>query len=549
MDPKHAPATLAWYPSATADSLPPLMLETDARLSCHHLERILDSIVARGRHCAVYRYSNTLAYKPVCRRRETTLMLLAEDVALPVVSRVGVVDHVSSKWYQKGAVMELGCPLDVTKIPPAERPSVAQQMVRLVTRLHEKGVIHGDIKPGKFVKTSNNCGLRLIGFSSARMADDSDLSLWPAEEPTLEYTAPNRAQNCGPPSFFDDYFALAASIWAVFAGENPMAGLFSSNEGHTPDVAKITDDDLFCTVVDVLKQGGLKLDGVHTASRRRALGLSRTASFPLSLFDADPDDLGQQDEEEAKPRFCPHCFEMAMADAGTRSEAAATQQHLVEDPEFCHLRLPNKHDLGSVSDYALEWLLGQEGAAAGYDYEGISQPTAPWPWPNLRVDTSTRHLEAEEPVWTGVSTATTAGATVVPAGRALFRDRSTTVVRAPVAAASDSDEGCQSVPRRRSCALSWAGSDRRGMSLPGTLSDRSGSSSEQSSEDGRDRTGTKNDGDPGLSAASSPPLTPMPPKLTLLHVSSSFDSVALSDDGGGSEKGAILREMAGSATE
>lgn len=507
-----------------------------------------------------------MAYKPVCRTREIKFMLLAEDVALPMVSRVGVVDDTSSQWEQKGVIMDLGYPLDVTKIAPAERLPIAQQMISLVSKLHEKGVIHGDIRPGNFVRRIDEDGLRMVGFSSARMADNSDLSMWLAAASTLEYTAPSRGLNSGPPSLFDDYYALSVSIWAIFVGENPTEGLFNSNEGPTPDMTKIIDDDMFGFVVDILVQGGLRLDSAHTASPRSAVGLSRSVSSPLSLFDAEPDELGQQDEAKAMPRFCPHCFEMVMADAGTRGETMPPppqqqQQHLTEYPESCHLKTPSKHDMRSLSEYALEWLLDQEGAAAAYDYEepwvpvleeeGISAPLSPGRWPSLRVDTSRHRLKVEEPVWSGVSAATptTGGATIVPADRTLGRDRSTTVTGGPRAAASESDEGYASMPRRRSCAFSWTDSETRAISLPGTLSDGSRSSSEHNSEGDGDGAEIRDDADPWL-YTSSPPLTPMPPRMKLFHVGSSFDSVALSDDGVGAEKGAIsLGEIAGSAPE
>lgn len=469
MDPKHAPTTLAWYPAARAYSLPPVMLETDARLSCQHLENRLASIIAEGSQCPVYLYSNTLAYKPVCRKQETTLLLLAEEVALPIVSRVGVVDDTSSQWYQKGVVMDLGCPLDVTKIFPAERHSIAQQMITLVSKLHEKGVIHGDIRPGNFVKASvtDGDGLRMVGFSSARMADDSDLSLWLAEEPRLEYTAPSRVYSSGPSSLLDDYFALAVSIWAVFAGEDPVAGLFSSNEGHAPDVTKITDDGLFCLVVDILERGGLRLDSIQMASRRGALEqLNRCVSFPLSLFDVEPDDLDQH------------------------------HPHPIQYPELCHLNSSHEHDLGSMSDYGLEWLLGQQSAAAtSYDCEEawvpvleggeedeeeMSQAKTRRRWPFLRVDTKTGHSGVEEPVWSGVSTATSTGATIVPT------DRFTTKIGPTTVPASESDEGYMSMSRGRSAM----------GSVSGTLSDGS-----ESAEDDYQK-----DADAWL-YASSPPLS------------------------------------------
>ncbi|ROV94799.1 hypothetical protein VMCG_08866 [Cytospora schulzeri] len=531
-------ATVAWFPDATAETLPPMMLETDPRLSCQHLEDHLQSIIGNSSQCPIYRYSNTLAYKPICRKRETKLMVIADNLTLPVVSKVGIVDDVSSQWYQKGALMELGDPLDVTKILPAERVSIARHMVVLVTGLHGKGIIHGDIKPENFVKKPGEDTLKIADFSSARMIDDSDLSTWPSEIASVEYTSPNRDQDGGPSTFFDDYFALAVSIWAVFAGQRPLNGLFNSNEGHTPDLSKITENELFCSVVDVLKEGGLELDVTNTLIRRESFnadGLDRTISFPLSLFGADPDDLDEPKGVKVKPQFCPHCFELAMLGADNIRDSGP--QHPVEYPELCHLRNSGAN-VDSVSDYALQWLDGQEtaseGGAAGSSMlqansgNDRSRSRSPANRPSLRVDTNSS-LEVEKPQWSGVSSVT-----ITAGDQTHTRDRSDTV-RGPLPAApSESDEGYESMGRRTSRATNELGvkTRPRGSSFQRTMSTWSESSAGSNTDYDNDDV----EAEGSILHCSSPPRTPYPLNISRLQVTSSFESVSLSDagDGGGS---------------
>lgn len=536
-------ATVAWYPDATAESLPPMMLETDPRLSCEHLEDNSASIITKCSQCPVYKYSNTLAYKPICRKRETKLMVVAGELTLQVVSKVGVVDDMSAQWYQKGALMELGYPIDVTRILPAERVSIAKHMMILVTALHRKGILHGDIRPERFVKQPGSDSLQIVDFSSARMIDDSDLNTWPGEAPSIEYTSPNRSSDGEASTPFDDYYALAVSIWSVFSGERPMVGLFNSNEGHTPDISKITDDELFCSVVDVLEEGGLRLDTPVTLARQNSMSIdpsNRSVSFPLSLFGPDLDDLDDHNGAKSKPRFCPHCFEIAMSNADKIT--GKTPKPAIDYPEFCHLRKPT-HDVGAASDYALQWLEGQDLAEGAEnppyledmprpDYgEGHLRNRSPPRNSNLRVNTNTDQ-EVEKPLWSGVS-----AATITAADQASRRNRSDTVRGPFPVAPSASDEGYESLGWASSGANELQPKQRsRGLSFQRTMSAWSESSAGSTADD--DSESRANGGtEDSRSNCSSPPLTPMPLNLKRLQVTSSFESVTLSEAEGGRNAG------------
>lgn len=482
----------------------------------------MGSIIASNNLCPVYRYSSTLAYKPVCRKRETKFVHLAGNLTLPVVSKVGIVDDVSSLWYQKGAVMELGEPLVVTSIPPEERVAIARHMITMVARLHERGIVHGDVRLENFVKrpVEADC-LRIVGFSSARLSDGSDLVSWQPSTASPEYISPNRQLHDSPSSPSDDDFALAVSIWAIFAGERPHCGLFNSNEGRMPDLTKITDNELFCAVVDILAEGGLNVEHTGALSRRGSLGgIERAISFPLSLFGADPEDLGDPAAVKPTPRICHECLDIALADG----------EQTAKTPTKLHLQHPTGYQVAALSDYAFQWLHGQQVTT---EPSAISSPTrysltrSLTRDTGLRIDTAACHLDVEVPAISSTSSGTTTATLKPPQGdRNPGRDRSTTVLRAPLAVQPQSETGLESIRSTSGGRSSETDSGSGSPSAQRTMSHWSESSVEDDAE-----VEQEDDADDKVSMWMGPPF-PMPStpfEMERLKMSSSFESVALSD--------------------
>jgi hypothetical protein len=274
---------VAWYPSVTADDLSRVMLEDDPRMLC---TRGMESVIGAGGGSIVYKFSDTLALKDRCCKRETDFMTLAGDLSMPLVSIFGKVER--DTWYQRGVVMELGTPLEVENIHKKDRPSVAFQMLDLVNGLRRRKIVHGDIKPANMVWDKNR-RIRLIDFGSARMADGSDLDEPETFPATREYLAPNRSPEYRPPTLIDDAYALAVSIWAVFAGESPDIGLFNQNGGPMPDLSKITDPGILDLVLDLLEDGGFDLNSAMPPLRHNhsCFGASSISTHPASEPDED----------------------------------------------------------------------------------------------------------------------------------------------------------------------------------------------------------------------------------------------------------------------
>lgn len=542
MQPSGTPSTLAWYPQATAAALPPTMMETDPRLSCQHLEDVAGSIIASNNQSPVYRYSNTLAYKPVCRKRETRFIHLAGALTLPVISKVGIVDDVSSLWYQKGAVTEFGEPLEIRNISPEEKVAIARHMITLVGRLHEKGIIHGDVRLENFVKRLGDSeSLRIVGFSAARLSDDSDLASWQPSTLSSEYTSPNR-QPDSPSSLAEDDFALAVSIWALFAGEKPHICLLDSHGGGMPDLTKITDNELFCAVVDILAEGGLNVEHTSALSRRGSLSIERALSFPLSLFGADPEDLGEPTAVKLTPRICHECLDIALTEGEQTIKTPTKLQH------------PTGYQVAALNDYAFQWLHGQqitrEAGALNPGHTSLpstrrSSTRSLGRDSSLRIDTNASHLDVEGAVLSATSNATSGTTTATlkppppPADRSPGRDRSTTVVRAPLPAQPPSEVVSeQSKQNPFSGADSSSGTSSvfdHAAGMQRTMSHWSESSVEDDADDGwEDCVEDKIAGWMGATFPT-PSGSCEPEKL---RMSASFESVSLSD-GGGEEAGTM----------
>lgn len=161
--------------------------------------------------------------------------------------------------------MELGTPLDIKAVPASDRGAVKDELISLVTRLHERyGIVHGDIHPGQFVRCQDGV-LRLIDFDSARWIDE-DHSAWEGSL-SPRYSAPNR----GLPQFLapkvkDDMYGLALTLWELYTGGVAFLGrdLEEMEEvleaGRTVDLSLVEDDEARAWIREQLLAGGAKID-------------------------------------------------------------------------------------------------------------------------------------------------------------------------------------------------------------------------------------------------------------------------------------------------
>ncbi|KAK0724627.1 kinase-like domain-containing protein [Lasiosphaeris hirsuta] len=222
--------------------LPDTVLESDEILNPANLEVI--AICGSG---YVYRCPAGCAYKMHASRHEFDMMRAAGDCSVRPLSRV-LRRTKTGQIRQRGILMELATPFDVQAVAPCDRGAVKDEMVALVDRLHDEyNMVHGDIKPANLVRHRDGT-LRFCDFDNARRTIPHDGEQpWDFAGHTSRYLSPRRRLGHeSPPTKDDDRYALAASLWELYTGEDPPAhedDWTVVGPRKPMDLAAVADDD------------------------------------------------------------------------------------------------------------------------------------------------------------------------------------------------------------------------------------------------------------------------------------------------------------------
>lgn len=109
-------------------------------------------------------------YKFRGSQHEYDMMIAAGDCSVKVHGRI-LLRTPSCEIWMTGYIMDLETPLEVELVGISERNLLTEQMISVVHALHNKGIIHGDIKPANMLLCSDG-KLRLCDFQEARKVDD-----------------------------------------------------------------------------------------------------------------------------------------------------------------------------------------------------------------------------------------------------------------------------------------------------------------------------------------------------------------------------------------
>ncbi|KAF7298446.1 Kinase-like protein [Mycena kentingensis (nom. inval.)] len=164
---------------------------------------------------------------------ELRMMLLAgEDISVSVTGRILV------KGNLEGFVMPHETPLDLGAAKATKRRWI-EQLQLLVRRMHDKGIIHGDIKPDNVLVRKRDGNLVLCDFAAAQLKVE-------ATQPTEGTSAYQSAWRCReyslPLCAADDLYALGVSIWHIWLGRAPFDA--DDHESLDEDIAGGLKPDL-----------------------------------------------------------------------------------------------------------------------------------------------------------------------------------------------------------------------------------------------------------------------------------------------------------------
>ncbi|KAI4527215.1 hypothetical protein K525DRAFT_187134 [Schizophyllum commune Loenen D] len=215
----------------------------------------------------------------------------AEDCAVPIVGRV------FDDGTMVGYVMPLETPIDPAAIAAKdERLAIIHDLCRLVERLHERGIVHGDLKCQNLVRCAGGT-LRFIDFDCASRVGDG----YVATQATAEFISQRRMLRHGfnpePLTLAEDYHALALTIFELYTGQDNFYGFGPPSTedyeewssvccdaivvGMPPDVSRIDDVDIAQLHMTYFNRGPPRILTSASTSCLIAVSLDNATRIPV----------------------------------------------------------------------------------------------------------------------------------------------------------------------------------------------------------------------------------------------------------------------------
>lgn len=197
----------------------------------------------------------TKVYKMGGEQRGYDLHKAAGDCAIKTCGRV------LSKMPSNGMIeyeayfMDLATSLSHTATTSILRTQIIQQMVEVIETLHNKHIVHGDMKLENMLLDTEG-HVKLCDFDVGRF-EDEDEEIWEGNV-TWHYVSPHRRRReedmgrDAPPRKEDDLYALGLSIWSLYTGKVPFEEIAQDDlalgvvllRGETVDVDLIDDEEI-----------------------------------------------------------------------------------------------------------------------------------------------------------------------------------------------------------------------------------------------------------------------------------------------------------------
>lgn len=94
------------------------------------------------------------------------------------------------------------------------------QLASILNAIHDRGVVHGDIKPSNLILVEDN--VWIIDFGAAFVQDNRDCD---SQFASTDVFAANSVLIGGPPTFETDFISLAFTLYALHIGKEAWAAL------------------------------------------------------------------------------------------------------------------------------------------------------------------------------------------------------------------------------------------------------------------------------------------------------------------------------------
>jgi serine/threonine protein kinase len=147
-----------------------------------------------------------------------------------------------------GFIMHRLHPIDPAQLSPQAKMETMYQLQDLVHALHQRGVIHGDIKLANFLRDAAG-NVKVCDFGSAVWLNQST----PPYAASDRYCSPDRLADKGlriPLKPADDYYALGWTIWELFTGKVPFEDILDKEQviehvlaGAKPDLDEVDNEE------------------------------------------------------------------------------------------------------------------------------------------------------------------------------------------------------------------------------------------------------------------------------------------------------------------
>lgn len=196
--------------------------------------------------------------------KELRMMLLAGDCSVTPLGRVfnegklyGILMHSETSVVPPSCDLTL-MPVVSPEFSRSDRLKIINQLCTLVSRLHEKGIIHGDIKPSNLLLCSDG-ELRFCDFGDAAVEGEGDLP----RAVSVRYSSPFRCKTIPvvPLAKAEDLYATGISIWEIYTGRIPFDDVQPDfvedviSEGARPDITLVDDATVAELIVTYLDTG------------------------------------------------------------------------------------------------------------------------------------------------------------------------------------------------------------------------------------------------------------------------------------------------------